>query len=121
MTLFFNILRILRGAGPDGHPASEVRKRMIHDTERFPALIHGLRSRGLVGGTPRASRPDRRDGQEEDTRQEQRTESRQVWHGILRVGGAITGWRLAPYDATPPGLVALGAVERHWGALVQGT
>ena len=49
----FNILRILRGAGPEGHPASEVRKRMIHDTERFPALIHALRSRGLISGTLR--------------------------------------------------------------------
>lgn len=49
----FNILRILRGAGAAGHPTSEVRKRMIHDTERFPALVHALRTRGLVTGTLR--------------------------------------------------------------------
>ncbi|HEX2077464.1 MAG TPA: hypothetical protein VHG08_07130 [Longimicrobium sp.] len=47
----YNILRILRGAGPQGHPSSEVRRRMIHETERFPALVHALRSRGLISGT----------------------------------------------------------------------
>lgn len=54
----YNILRILRGAGPQGHPASEVRKRMIQDTERFPALVHALRSRGLVEGTLRLTITD---------------------------------------------------------------
>lgn len=49
----FNMLRILRGAGEQGHPSSEVRKRMIHDTERFPALVHALRTRGLITGTLR--------------------------------------------------------------------
>jgi hypothetical protein len=54
----FNILRILRGAGAEGHPASEVRRRMIHDTERFPALVHALRSRALVAGTLRLTITD---------------------------------------------------------------
>ncbi|HYR07959.1 MAG TPA: hypothetical protein VEQ60_09330 [Longimicrobium sp.] len=54
----FNILRILRGAGAEGHPSSEVRRRMIHDTERFPALIHALRSRNLVAGTLRLTITD---------------------------------------------------------------
>ncbi|HEU0298515.1 MAG TPA: hypothetical protein VFR37_03655 [Longimicrobium sp.] len=47
----YNILRILRGAGDGGHPTSEVRRRMIHETERFPALVHALRTRGLIAGT----------------------------------------------------------------------
>lgn len=54
----FNILRILRGAGAEGHPTSEVRKRMIHDTERFPALVHTLRTRGLITGTLRLAITD---------------------------------------------------------------
>jgi hypothetical protein len=54
----FNILRILRGAGAEGHPSSEVRKRMIHETERFPALIHALRTRNLVAGTLRLTITD---------------------------------------------------------------
>jgi hypothetical protein len=54
----FNILRILRGAGAEGHPSSEVRKRMIHDTERFPALMHALRTRGLISGTLRLTITD---------------------------------------------------------------
>lgn len=54
----FNILRILRGAGAEGHPSSEVRRRMIHDTERFPALVHALRQRGLVTGTLRLTITD---------------------------------------------------------------
>jgi hypothetical protein len=54
----FNILRILRGAGAEGHPASEVRRRMIHDTERFPALIHALRARNLISGTLRLTITD---------------------------------------------------------------
>lgn len=54
----YNILRILRGAGSQGHPASEVRRRMIHETERFPALIHALRTRGLIAGTLRLTLTD---------------------------------------------------------------
>lgn len=54
----FNILRILRGAGADGHSSTEVRRRMIHDTERFPALVHALRTRGLVAGTLRLTITD---------------------------------------------------------------
>lgn len=54
----FNILRILRGAGAEGHSSSEVRRRMIHDTERFPALVHALRQRGLVTGTLRLTITD---------------------------------------------------------------
>lgn len=54
----FNILRILRGAGAQGHASSEVRRRMIHDTERFPALVHTLRTRGLIEGTLRLSISD---------------------------------------------------------------
>ena len=46
----YNVLRILRGAGPQGHPSSEVRRRMIQETERFPALLHALRTRGLIDG-----------------------------------------------------------------------
>lgn len=54
----FNMLRILRGAGEQGHPSSEVRKRMIHDTERFPGLVHTLRTRGLISGTLRITITD---------------------------------------------------------------
>ena len=54
----FNMLRILRGAGAEGHASSEVRKRMIHDTERFPGLVHTLRTRGLISGTLRLTITD---------------------------------------------------------------
>jgi DNA-binding MarR family transcriptional regulator len=49
----YNVLRILRGAGPQGHPSSEIRSRMIQDTERFPAILHMLRTRGLIEGALR--------------------------------------------------------------------
>lgn len=49
----YNVLRILRGAGAKGHPLTEIRNRMIWDTGRLPALMHGLRSRELVDGALR--------------------------------------------------------------------
>ncbi len=47
----YNVLRILRGAGDGGRTAADVRSRMVRDTGRFPALVHALRTRGLVAGT----------------------------------------------------------------------
>ena len=49
----YNVLRIIRGGGSDGHPRAEIEKRMIHSTERLLAILHKLRSRGLVEGTLR--------------------------------------------------------------------
>jgi DNA-binding MarR family transcriptional regulator len=54
----YNVLRILRGAGAEGHPSSEVRKRMVQDTDRLPGLVHTLRARGLIEGTLRLTITD---------------------------------------------------------------
>ncbi|HEY7770247.1 hypothetical protein [Longimicrobium sp.] len=51
----YNVLRILRGAGEQGHPSSEIRARMIQDADRLPAILHNLRTRALVDGTLRVS------------------------------------------------------------------
>jgi MarR family transcriptional regulator, organic hydroperoxide resistance regulator len=49
----FNVLRILRGAGPDGHERATVEERMVHDADRLLGLLHRLRQRGAVEGTLR--------------------------------------------------------------------
>ncbi|HEX7241556.1 MAG TPA: hypothetical protein VF263_14860 [Longimicrobiaceae bacterium] len=49
----YNVLRILRGAGPAGLAMAEVSRRMIHDAARLPALVHRLRTRGLIAGALR--------------------------------------------------------------------
>lgn len=49
----YNVLRIIRGGGAEGHPRAEIEKRMIHSTERLLAVLHKLKSRGLVEGTLR--------------------------------------------------------------------
>ena len=49
----YNVLRIIRGGGADGHPRAEIEKRMIHSTERLLAVLHKLKTRGLVEGTLR--------------------------------------------------------------------
>jgi hypothetical protein len=51
----YNVLRILRGAGAQGHPSSEIRARMIQDADRLPAILHNLRTRALIDGTLRVS------------------------------------------------------------------
>lgn len=47
----FNVLRILRGAGPDGHPRSEVERRLVAGADRLTVSLFQLRCRGLIEGT----------------------------------------------------------------------
>jgi len=42
------VLRILRGAGPDGLTVEQVRERMIAPDPLLPAVLGGLVNRGLV-------------------------------------------------------------------------
>lgn len=44
----FNILRILRGAGPDGHPSGEIGCRMIDRAPDITRRLDTLESQGLV-------------------------------------------------------------------------
>jgi DNA-binding MarR family transcriptional regulator len=44
----YNILRILKGAGPDGHPCGEVAVRMVHRSPDVTRRIDGLVKMGLV-------------------------------------------------------------------------
>jgi len=44
----YNVLRILRGAGPAGHPRREIARRMISRAPDLTRLIDRLASRGLV-------------------------------------------------------------------------
>jgi DNA-binding MarR family transcriptional regulator len=47
----FNVLRIIRGGGVEGHPRAEIEKRMVHSPERLLAIVHKLKTRGLIQGT----------------------------------------------------------------------
>jgi DNA-binding MarR family transcriptional regulator len=51
----FNVLRILRGGGAEGYVRADIEQRMLHDPERLLALLHRLKSRGLVEGTIRVT------------------------------------------------------------------
>lgn len=51
----FNALRIIRGGGAAGHPRVEIEKRMVHSPERLLAILHKLKTRGLIEGTLRLS------------------------------------------------------------------
>jgi MarR family transcriptional regulator, organic hydroperoxide resistance regulator len=44
----FNVLRILRGGGPDGLPTLEVGARMVEETPGITRLMDRLESKGLV-------------------------------------------------------------------------
>src|SRR5262245_24239738 len=44
----YNVLRILRGAGPDGLPCQEVAERMISRDPDITRLLDRLEARGLV-------------------------------------------------------------------------
>lgn len=44
----FNVLRILRGAGPQGVTVEQVRERMIAPDPLLPAVLGGLANRGLI-------------------------------------------------------------------------
>ena len=54
----YNALRILRGAGPDGLPCSEIGERMITHDPDITRLLNRLEQRGLV--ERRRDRHDRR-------------------------------------------------------------
>lgn len=49
----YNVLRIVRGAGAAGHTRADIEQRMVHDPDRLLALLHKLKSRGLIEGTLR--------------------------------------------------------------------
>ena len=42
----YNVLRILRGAGADGHERGEIQRRMVHAADGLLAIFHRLKSRG---------------------------------------------------------------------------
>lgn len=44
----YNLLRILRGAGPEGHPRGEIIRRMLDRAPDATRLIARLEARGLV-------------------------------------------------------------------------
>jgi DNA-binding MarR family transcriptional regulator len=48
----YNVLRILRGAGPDGLPTLTIGERMIEQTPGITRLIDRLERKGLVTRTP---------------------------------------------------------------------
>ncbi len=51
----YNVLRILRGAGPSGIPANEIAARMVNRDPDVTRLLHRLEARGLAErerGTP---------------------------------------------------------------------
>src|SRR5262245_26028019 len=54
----YNVLRILRGAGPDGHPCQEIGARMISRVPDVTRLVDRLEAAGLV--TRKRSDTDRR-------------------------------------------------------------
>ena len=54
----YNVLRILRGAGPDGLPTLTIRDRMIHEAPGITRLVDKLEHAGLV--RRERSSPDRR-------------------------------------------------------------
>ena len=54
----FNVLRILRGAGPEGLPTLDIAERMIEKTPGVTRLVDRLEARGLV--TRARSAEDRR-------------------------------------------------------------
>jgi len=54
----YNALRILRGAGPEGLPCSEIGERMITRDPDITRLLNRLEQRGLAGRT--RDRHDRR-------------------------------------------------------------
>ena len=53
----YNVLRILRGAGPDGLSASAIAERMVNRDPDMTRLLDGLARRGLIS---RARGNDRR-------------------------------------------------------------
>ena len=48
----YNVLRILRGAGPDGLPTLTIGERMVEQTPGVTRLIDRLERKGLVVRTP---------------------------------------------------------------------
>jgi DNA-binding MarR family transcriptional regulator len=48
----YNVLRILRGAGPDGIPTLTIGERMIEQTPGVTRLVDRLERKGLVARTP---------------------------------------------------------------------
>jgi DNA-binding MarR family transcriptional regulator len=48
----YNVLRILRGAGPDGLPTLTIGERMVEQTPGVTRLVDRLERKGLVARTP---------------------------------------------------------------------
>ncbi|MBB4634995.1 hypothetical protein [Longimicrobium terrae] len=49
----YNVLRILRGAGAEGRARVEIEQRMVHEPDRLLALLHKLKTKGLIEGSMR--------------------------------------------------------------------
>jgi hypothetical protein len=47
----FNVLRILRGAGEEGHSRAEVERRLVAGADKLTVALFQLRSRALIAGT----------------------------------------------------------------------
>ena len=48
----YNVLRILKGVHPEGHPRCEIARRMIERAPDLTRMIDGLERRGLVERAP---------------------------------------------------------------------
>lgn len=51
----YNVLRILRGAGDEGHQRADIEERMVHEPDRLLAMLHKLKTRGWIEGGIRLS------------------------------------------------------------------
>ncbi len=87
----FNVLRIIRGGGAEGHPRAEIEKRMLHSPERLLAILHKLKARGLIEGTLRLSLTPAGHTLLEtvDPGFEGAIEERVAWVGAERISAAI--------------------------------
>src|SRR4029450_9228708 len=57
----FNVLRILRGSGPEGLPSSRIAERMINHDPDVTRLLDRLDAAGLIQKTRRGSAPQERE------------------------------------------------------------
>ncbi len=92
----YNVLRILRGAGPGGLPTLAIRERMIYDAAGVTRLVDRLERTGLV--ERRRSTEDRRT----------------IYCSITAAGLAVVGQLDAAIDAASERTAArLGAADRQ--------
>jgi DNA-binding MarR family transcriptional regulator len=82
----YNVLRILRGAGPQGLPTLEIGDRMIERTPGVTRIVDRLESKGLVG------------------RERCTEDRRRVWCRIAPAGLALLDRLDGPVDRTDQGI-----------------